>query len=146
MLTSRSTAIALLFAGSLLFAVPANADVAPINSCTTEGADCPNGLPGGVGGFAPGICTKKTCSRANGANGVTEYDCLLCIAKPGQGGSLGAGGSSGAPSAGVAGSLAGGSSDGCSCRVPGGPKPWTLAGAMLLVGVVALAGGRRRTR
>lgn len=154
MVISRTTAFALLFAVPLLLTAPAHADVAPVNRCTEEGAECANGLPDSSspwsgGGFAPGICTKKTCSRATpegGENGVVHYDCLLCIAKPGQGGSPGAGGSSGSPAAGTAGALSGGSDDGCSCRVPGGAKPWTLAGAMLAVGAVALAGSRRRRR
>ncbi|HET9930670.1 MAG TPA: MYXO-CTERM sorting domain-containing protein [Polyangiaceae bacterium] len=157
MLTYRSTAFALLLAAPLLFATPAAADVAPVNSCNTEGSDCTNGLPEGAnpwgpGPFAPGICTKKTCSRGSPDGGVVHYDCLLCVATPGQGGSPGTGGSTaaggngtgGAPTAGKSGSSGG--SDGCSCRVPGGAKPWTLAGAMLVVGIVALAGGRRRTR
>lgn len=162
MVNSRSSALALMLVAPLLLAAPAHADVAPTNRCTDEGAECANGLPDGAapwtpGGFAAGICTKKTCSRATpsggGQSGVMYYDCLLCIANGGQGGSPSAGGSagvsgsSGSPSAGVAGALSGGgSNDGCSCRVPGGTKPWTLAGAMLAVGAIALAGGRRRKR
>lgn len=163
-----STALKVLSAAFLvapfLFAEAASADAILYNRCSNEGSECPNGLPAGAspwttGPLSPGICRKMTCSSPSpDGGGTVKYDCLLCIST-GAGGTGGAGGSSagssgaetgggnargGTASGGGAGTPGVPPSDGCSCAVIGAPQPWTLASAMLLLGLLALRGSRRK--
>ena len=67
-----------LFALALCLApVAAQADIAPPDSCGEVGAACTSAPPDYR---SPGICTKKTCSRAT-PNGTHEYECRRCVAQ-----------------------------------------------------------------
>lgn len=118
-------------------AEPVAADVAPIDSCTTEGASCANARPTGM---QSGTCQSTRCQRYNPVydtdGGVTlvpvEYDCLRCLA----GGSAGSAGSATAGSSGM--------ESGCDCDVPGRSSEGSVAALMLVVGALALAVSRRR--
>ena len=72
-------AVVLALAGGLL-AVPARADLAPVDSCDAAdvGKACENALANGKTDL-PGTCQKAKCSRAT-PSGSMEYDCHLCKA------------------------------------------------------------------
>jgi MYXO-CTERM domain-containing protein len=149
------------FLGLTALAAPALADVPPPNSCLSSevGQSCTT--DGGV----QGLCTQETCNKVNPADGGTiSYTCYLCEGASGTGGAAGAsaggsagatatGGSAGAMATGGAPSGTGGtssksssssSSSGCSLAAP--EQGGAVAGLMFLVGLGALALGRRRRR
>lgn len=116
-----------LLAG-LLQANSAFADVAPPDRCNQEGAYCANA--GGVGAQSgmPGICRPDQCQRG-GPNGTIYYDCLTCVVEPdaGQGGGDGTG-----------------TDESCNCWVVRPSREQSVAGLMLLLGVLALGWSRRK--
>ena len=81
----------LLIAGSLLgtmlLAVPAFADVAPIDACSADsvGERCDNA---GENADALGVCIKDTCSRAT-PDGPMSYECYVCQASSAAGDNAG---------------------------------------------------------
>ena len=128
---NRSATLCLL--ASMLQANVAFADVAPPDRCNQEGAPCNNA--GGVGAQTgmPGICQPNRCQRAGPDGTVVYYDCLSCIA--GQGGAAGAG---------MAGSGGNGTDESCTCHVMRPSNEQSLAGLMLLMGLLALGWSRKK--
>jgi MYXO-CTERM domain-containing protein len=138
--------VALVACSWCLLAVPARADVAPPDICQGEGTVCDNAGPAGT---LPGICTASKCSSPEPKpdGGVIIRDCLRCLPSSGGAGGAGGAGEAGAGGAGTAGAATGGTDDdsGCNCRLSSASAERTIAGSMLLVGLVALRASRRRS-
>lgn len=139
------------------YALPAGADVAPPDACTQgPGAACSNAGPNYD---QPGICTTESCDRP-GPDGSTAYSCILCeladaapstdasAAVDANAGEAGVSTEdSGAPPAHDAGATpppAGGSSSSGGCMYSAGTTKGLTGFTMFLVGIAALALGRRR--
>lgn len=132
-----------------LAALPAAADVAPPDQCTSPGVECNNALGSGTFG-EPGVCTRTTCTRPT-PDGSMEYACLRCVGAavdaggadagtyvPPDGGTDAAGGTGSGSGAGAGADRGGG----CAVAAPG--REGAVAAAMVALGTLALALGRRR--
>jgi MYXO-CTERM domain-containing protein len=134
---------------ALAFAAPSlsHADVPPPDACQTPGQSCDTAPPDYQ---SPGTCVATNCPKA-GPDGGFDVPCNLCV--PDDGGT-GTGGAAGSGSGGAAGSSAGGSagkssgssSDDGGCSLSGAPAQGGAALGMLLLGLGAMALGRRRAR
>jgi MYXO-CTERM domain-containing protein len=143
--------------GSVLFAMPASADIAPDDACVqaNEGKACDNA---GDSADQPGTCTKDSCTRHT-PDGPMTYDCYLCKAAEGgsggsgneagakpDGGSKAGGGATTGGTSSTAGTKASDSKDSGGCNVsavPVGALP-SLVAPLLAFGLAAAR--RRRAR
>ncbi|MEO8874676.1 MAG: hypothetical protein ABI461_03735 [Polyangiaceae bacterium] len=118
----------------------AHADVLPADTCAVEdlGKSCDNA---GVQGDEPGTCEQSTCSHStrneDGGFTVTTSDCTLCVASDG---------GKATTTRDDAGTAASPSSSSSGCSVTPNTRDGATAFAMLGLGVLGLALGRRKAK